>query len=284
VPVSDRIALENNAGAFPSPCPGYWGNVALNSTVSAPGTVTTYAAVAQAGSNNVADLTDTFDDLDAFKASGAKMITFVGANDGLIMPRGVINYYRAMAARYAEASDNPLMALVAANADGSDHDPADRFRGIQKFYRLFHVPGVSHCGLGILNHQSLGPWPQSGADFNAVINWVEKGVAPGEVIGMGNTAAPAFIPGSATTLTRPLCPYPQTAVYNGSGNTNDAASWHCGGDLEKNTPVGNPLSGPPGQPVACYDVLVKYKHEVNGPLDYQSSGLNPAICPGPDQH
>jgi tannase/feruloyl esterase len=264
-----------NAGVFPTSYPGFWGNVALNSMTLPAGAVTTYAAVAQAGSNNVADLTDTFDDLDAFKASGGKMITVVGANDGLIMPRGVINYYRVMAARYAERSDH----------DSFDNH-SERFRGVQKFYRLFHAPGVSHCGLGILNHHSLGPWPQSGADFNAVINWVEKGVAPGQVIGSGNTAAPAFIPGAPTALTRPLCPYPQTAVYNGSGNINDAASWHCGGDLEKNVPAGTPLSGPPGQPVACYDVLVKYKHEVNGPLDYDGSGVNPAIChaDGPPHH
>jgi hypothetical protein len=275
-PVQFGWDLENpayyNAGAFPSPYPGFWGNVALSSTVSAPGTVTTYAAVAQAGSNNVADLTDTFDNLDEFEHSGGKMITVVGANDGLIMPRGVINYYRVMAARYAEGSDNAAKA-----------DPSDRFEGVQKFFRLYHAPGVSHCGLGILNHSSLGPWPQQGADFNAVINWVEKGIAPNQVIGSGNTAAPAFIPGSPTTLTRPLCPYPQTAVYNGSGSVTDAANWQCGGDLEKNTPVGTPLSGAPGRPVACYDVLAKYKHEVNGPLDYQNSGLTPAECPGPAQ-
>jgi hypothetical protein len=263
-----------NAGVFPTSYPGHWGNVALNSTISAAGTVTTYAAVAQAGSNTVADLTDTFDNLDAFKDSGAKMITFVGANDALIMPRGVINYYRVMAARYAEGSANSAKA-----------DPLDRFQGVQKFFRLFHVPGVSHCGLGILNHSSLGPWPQQGADFNAVINWVEKGVAPNQVIGSGNTAAPAFIPTSPTTLTRPLCPYPQTAVYSGppGGNVNVAANWQCGGDLETNVPVGTPLSGAPGQPVPCYDVLAKYKHEVNGPLDYQGSGLVPSMCPGPAQ-
>ena len=69
-------------------------------------------------------------------------------------------------------------------------------------------------------------------------------------------------------------------MYNGSGDITDAANWHCGGDLEKNIPVGAPLSGPPGQPVACYDVLVKYKHEVNGPLDYQGSGVGP-LCAGP---
>jgi hypothetical protein len=277
-PVQFGWDLENpayyDAGVFPSPYPGFWGNVALNSTIMPAGAVTNYAAVAQAGSINVADLTDTFHDLDAFKASGAKMITFVGGNDALIMPRGVINYYRVMAARYAERSE-----------DDPFDDPSDMFQGVQEFYRLFHVPGASHCGLGILNHRSLGPWPQNGADFNAVINWVENGVAPSEVIGAGNTAAPAFIPGSATTLTRPVCPYPQTGVYNGSGNVDDAANWHCGGDLEKNTPVGTPLSGQPGLPVGCYDVLVKYKHEVNGPLDYERSGVNPAMCvtgpPGP---
>jgi feruloyl esterase len=188
------------------------------------------------------------------------------------MPRDVINYYRVMAARYAEGSDNSAKA-----------DPSDRFRGVQKFYRLFHAPGVSHCGLGILSHGSLGPWPQGGADFNAVINWVEKGVAPSQVIGSGNTAVPFYVPGSATTLTRPLCPYPQTAVYNGSGSVTDAANWHCGGDLENNIPVGTPLSGAPGQPVPCYDVLAKYKHEINGPLDYQNSGLTPSMCPGPAQ-
>jgi feruloyl esterase len=263
-----------NAGSFPSNYPGYWGNVALSSTVSAPGTVTTYAAVAQAGSNTVADLTDTFDNLDAFKDSGAKMVTVVGANDGLIMPRGVINYYRVMAKRYAEGSANSAKA-----------DASDRFAGVQKFYRLFHAPGVSHCGLGIINHSSLGPWPQGGVDFNAVINWVENGVAPSQVIGSGNTASFSFSPTSPNILTRPLCPYPQTAVYIGppGGNVNVAVNWQCGGDLEANVPVGTPLSGAPGQPVPCYDVLAKYKHEVNGPLDYQNSGLVPSMCPGPAQ-
>jgi len=28
-------------------------------------------------------------------------------------------------------------------------------------------------------------------------------------------------------MTRPLCPYPQVAVYKGSGSTNDAANFTC---------------------------------------------------------
>jgi hypothetical protein len=40
------------------------------------------------------------------------MITFAGANDALIVPRGVIKYYRVMAARYAEGSDNGAKSVL----------------------------------------------------------------------------------------------------------------------------------------------------------------------------
>jgi hypothetical protein len=43
-----------------------------------------HATVAQAGSHNIADVTDTFGDLDEFRESGGKLLTFFGANDPLI--------------------------------------------------------------------------------------------------------------------------------------------------------------------------------------------------------
>ena len=155
-------------------------------------------------------------------------------------------------------------------------------------------PGWVTAAFPFLTTVASGRGRRQGADFNAVINWVEKGIAPDQVLGSGNTAVPAFNPASPTTLTRPLCPYPQTAVYKGSGSVTDAANWSCGGDMENNTPVGTPLSGAPGQPVPCYDVLAKYKHEVNGPLDYQKAASSRAcrdnhdhdhdfMCPGPAQ-
>jgi Tannase and feruloyl esterase len=255
-----------NAGSFPASYPGYWGNIALNADFQSiiPGAVTNYAAVAQAGSQNVADLTDNADNLDGFKAAGGKLVSFVGGNDQLIMPRGVINYYRGMAQRYA-----------------LNHDTTG-FEGVQRFYRLFHAPGVGHCGLGVLSHGSLGPWPQGGVDFDAVIDWVENGNPPNEVIGSGNTAAPAYVAGAATTLTRPLCPYPQTAVYLGSGSVTAANNWTCGGNLEKNLPIqvgtAPPTPIPGAKPVPCYDVLAKYKDELRGPLDYAASGVDPKTC------
>ena len=68
-------------------------------------------------------------------------------------------------------------------------------------------------------------------------------------------------------LTRPLCPYPQTAVYTGSGGADvfSAANWHCGGNLETPRTV-------------CPNALVKYKHEVDGPIDYRQSGISPLEC------
>ena len=197
-------------------------------TVTADG----YPQVAQDGSRNIADVTDTFGDLDSFRRHGGKLLTFVGANDQLIMPRGVINYYRQMASHYGK------------------HGEPD-FERVQSFYRLFRAPGVAHCGGG------AGPQPQN--LFNALVNWVENGVAPEQILAQSES-------GGVVTRTRPLCPYPQTAVYNGSGSTDDASNFHCGGNLEKRRLV-------------CADALTKYKHEAKGRLDFTGTGLTVTIVP-----
>jgi hypothetical protein len=220
-------------GLFGPPPPSKWDTV----TLAGPGL--DYPQVAQDGSRNIADVTDTFGPLDTFKDHGGKMITLVGGNDQFIYPRGVINYYREMAERYE-----------------TDRDRTG-FEGVQRFYRLFHAPGVGHCGAP---SGALGPnvpWPRNGADFDALVDWVEKDIAPSQVIGQGA--------GVATPLSRPLCPYPRTAQYIGSGDIDNAANWVCGGNLE--TPE-----------AVCPDVLVRYKHELNGNLDFRGSGVRPEEC------
>lgn len=191
-----------------------------------------YAQVAQDGSRNIADVTDTFGNLDTFRSHGGKLLTFVGANDQLIMPRGVIHYYREMATRY------------------SNHVDPD-FKRLQDFYRLFRAPGVAHCGGGGPN----APQPQN--LFGALVNWVENGVEPAQILGQTTVAG--------VTRTRPICPYPQTAIYSGEGSTDDAANFSCGGNLEKLDTV-------------CNDVLTEYKDEVSGDLDYTAMGINRVAC------
>jgi hypothetical protein len=59
-------------GLFGPPPPSKWDTV----TLTGPGL--DYPQVAQDGSRNIADVTDTFGPLDEFKEHGGKMITFVG--------------------------------------------------------------------------------------------------------------------------------------------------------------------------------------------------------------
>ena len=77
----------------------------------------------------------------------------------------------------------------------------------QDFARLFMAPGVAHCGGGV------GPQPQN--LFGTVVNWVEQGQAPDTILA------------AKTGQTRPLCPYPEFAVWTGTGDTNDAANFVC---------------------------------------------------------
>ncbi len=79
------------------------------------------------------------------------------------------------------------------------------------FARLFQIPGMGHCQGGA----ATDSWDGLGA----LVEWVEQGKAPQRIVGSGT----AVFPGR----TRPLCPYPQHAQYNGSGNPDDAANFSC---------------------------------------------------------
>jgi feruloyl esterase len=80
--------------------------------------------------------------------------------------------------------------------------------------RLFMAPGMGHCG--------GGPGVNTFDSIGALENWVEHGVAPDRMMGRG-----------AEGLTRPLCPYPQDAVYKGTGELKDAANWACSAPASK---------------------------------------------------
>jgi len=61
----------------------------------------------------------------------------------------------------------------------------------------------------------------------AMYQWVEKGIAPSQIIATrytGNGRA------SGVAMTRPLCVYPKIAKYKGSGDTNEAKNFECVAD------------------------------------------------------
>jgi feruloyl esterase len=110
-------------------------------------------------------------------------------------------------------------------------DPRSTVKSVDDFYRLFMVPGMAHCSGGVgpvrfgNDATDFGTAPGS-ADperdvFTALERWVEQGIAPDRLIGSGPSPVDA-----TKTMTRPLCPYPQEARYNG-GDINDATSFSC---------------------------------------------------------
>ena len=132
-------------------------------------------------------------DLRPFKAHGGKLIQFHGWADPAIAPLDSVHYYESVV------------------------DEMGDLEKTQDFYRLFMAPGMEHCG--------SGPGPNSIPDvFNALVLWVEQGVAPAKII------ATKFVdddPKKDIIETRPLCPYPQWAKYEGTGSTKFSANFVC---------------------------------------------------------
>ena len=155
--------------------------------------------------------TDNAESIGAFRDRGGKMLMWHGWADQIIPPQGTIDLYNAM-------------------VNTSDGGDATRTR---EWMRLFMAPGVAHCGLA------------STAFFEALVAWVEEGVAPETLTHQ-----------VSSTTTRPLCPHPKVAVYKGVGSTDDEANFVCGDNLpsvtvdteDANTRVNMRLFGKPFVP------------------------------------
>lgn len=147
-------------------------------------------------------------DLSAARKRGVKIIQYHGWNDQTLQPAYSPEYYETVV-----------------SAMGG-------LKRTQRFYRLFMVPGMTHCyfGPGATSFGGVGqqipPVRDPAHDVQSALeNWVENGVAPDRII------ATKYVDDSAATraikLTRPLCAYPLVAHYDGKGDPNDSGSFVC---------------------------------------------------------
>jgi len=86
-----------------------------------------------------------------------------------------------------------------------------------EFFRLFMVPGMFHCSGGVGTSQFDMTTP--------ALQWVEGGTAPVRI-------EASRVNAGKVTRTRPLCAYPLTARYKGTGSIDDAANFTCGKPVE----------------------------------------------------
>ena len=167
---------------------------------------------AEEGPGKVIDATNP--DLRPFKAHGGKLIQYDGWADPILTAWTSVNYYnRVNAFMYGESPSR---------------SPAS-YKAIQSFYRLFMVPGMSHCGAGAgpnaFGNDSKPPALDPQHDvLTALDRWVTHGVAPKEFIG---THYIDNDPEKGIQFQRPLCRYPEVAHYDGDGNPADASSFTC---------------------------------------------------------
>jgi hypothetical protein len=126
-------------------------------------------------------------DLSAFRDAGGKVVFWHGTADPLIFFRGSVDYYERLRQQMGSSVD--------------------------RFARFFVAPGVGHCGGGV------GAAPAD--PLAAIVQWVEKSKAPAELAGRRSDSAGNIV------LTRPICQYPQVAIYIGHGDIADARNFHC---------------------------------------------------------
>ncbi|HEY9090233.1 tannase/feruloyl esterase family alpha/beta hydrolase [Parasphingorhabdus sp.] len=146
--------------------------------------------------------------LEAFVARVGKLIIYHGLADTLVAPEQSVAFYERQAGQIA------------------------RGRKLENNARLFLAPGMMHCGGGTgpdAFNATLGIPPRPPVDdaqhdiFSALIAWTDRGEAPDRIIATKFSSEDS----GEISMQRPICPYPQKAVYRGTGSTRSANSFVC---------------------------------------------------------
>lgn len=149
------------------------------------------------------DVDATDPDLGRFAARGGRLIIYHGWNDPAISPLNTIQYATQVTEKMGTDRASSVM-------------------------RVYLVPGMEHCANGP-GPNVFGQLSQPGGNgegtgaLDLLQMWVEDGKAPGIILA-ARTAGTKEAP---IKTVRPLCPWPQMAKYNGTGDPKVPGSFAC---------------------------------------------------------
>jgi feruloyl esterase len=175
-----------------------------------------YAGLADAVNKGVALQPTLFSDLITDKADlgrlrdlGRKVIVYTGLVDDAIPPAGNINYHER------------VVAAMGGHAE------------VQKFMRMYLLPGSAHSSQGraytvdgkndsvplpkLPGNANQTPTREQDQFFTALVDWVEKNAAPGEIL----------LTSRDNSVSYPVCVYPLRTTWNGNGDAKQASSYSC---------------------------------------------------------
>ena len=146
-----------------------------------------YATNAQFPHSAWEDVSARSADLSGFRARQGKLILTHGVSDPVFSINDTLGWWREVNLR--------------SNKQASS------------FVRVYPIPGMTHCAGGAATDlfDVLAP----------LMQWVEKGKAPEQILAHANPASPW------PKRTRPLCVYPAVARYKGKGDFDSAGSFAC---------------------------------------------------------
>ena len=161
-------------------------------------------------------------DISPFAKRGGKLIHYHGLADGLIPATSSIYFHSQVLSTLIPTSSLP----------------------VSSFYKFYLIPGMLHCSGSVGD----APWyingggqaftlgdtvtgvpgfDEGGARFDvlkAVMRWVEEGIEPEELV------ATKWVDDDVSKgvrRQRKICPYPESAVWNGEDDIDKEGSWTC---------------------------------------------------------
>lgn len=131
--------------------------------------------------------------MDKLFQANSKLIVYHGASDGVFSVKDTVDWYQAL--------------------DKNHHGKA------AESVRLFLVPGMNHC--------SGGPATDQFDMLTAMVEWLEEGKAPDQVIATVNRDNPELPASWSRERSRPLCSFPSVARYKGESDVERAETFYC---------------------------------------------------------